>query len=594
MQFTVPGLVLATAVAPAFSCGHGPRPKPREGVRETRADFADIDSITAGAAHSCALRNGGAICWGSDRSGESSPPLSSFAALAAGGDFTCGLVEAGAESWFLHCWGALSLSEELAYSPRPSLSAGGGHVCAIAADGAVRCWGDNGRGQANPPRGAFDSVVSGEEHACALKPDHTASCWGSNNNGQLDAPALARFRELIAGEDFACGVSETSRLTCWGLHPLPSSEIDGIKIVAARGDTLCAGFLDGHVRCWASEGTYELNFVERGIQQIAVGDEHVCVRADDRRVSCFGYSPGAVVPGSPFTRVVQADASTCGLRKDGRVACWSLRPSGGLDPRLSEQPLTAERFTHLAGYTDFARNSSRFCALSTSGHIKCWPSQGQLSSMMTYARMGRFVEMAMSDGNICGVRRDRSLSCWNEDGRILLASSPGSVKRVVMGRKAACASDLDGNVTCWKMEGLKITNETRYRGPFVSFVIGGGAVRMEQERVAGDFFCGIRAGGKGYCVGATPSGLAKRSLKTVLSISSRQIGGDMCVLSRAGRITCYGSCPARPVGKFETVDVGVSATCGRLADDTLVCWTSGCSTSHGGSGWRPLVRIPSG
>ena len=64
--------------------------------------FLQSEEFVLGSWHGCALVDGVARCWGPDIHGESSPPATEFAVLAAGTYHTCGATAAGA----LECWGA--------------------------------------------------------------------------------------------------------------------------------------------------------------------------------------------------------------------------------------------------------------------------------------------------------------------------------------------------------------------------------------------------------------------------------------------------------------------------------------------------------
>ncbi len=62
-----------------------------------------------------------------------------------------------------------------------SISSGANHVCAIADEGSIMCWGDDSEGQVSdrPTRGRFTAISSGDNHTCALRNDGTVVCWGS-------------------------------------------------------------------------------------------------------------------------------------------------------------------------------------------------------------------------------------------------------------------------------------------------------------------------------------------------------------------------------------------------------------------------------
>ena len=129
-------------------------------------------NITAGYAHTCAIRtNGASVCWGVNQDGQlgSGSTASSDApvAVAGGHEFT-------------------------------ALSAGYRHTCGLAADGSAWCWGANEYGQLGdgstdaqlepvPVSGglSFQSIGAGELSSCGVTTDGVAYCWGGNEYGQL-------------------------------------------------------------------------------------------------------------------------------------------------------------------------------------------------------------------------------------------------------------------------------------------------------------------------------------------------------------------------------------------------------------------------
>ncbi len=124
--------------------------------------------------------------------------------MVAGQYHLCALV--GAQE--VDCWGGLS-SEQAYTSSSPQvvkldapiveLAAGGGHTCALTVQGRVQCWGDNYFGQlgdaSDLPSGSpvvvqgLDGealrIASGSGHVCALFAGGAVKCWGDGSFGQL-------------------------------------------------------------------------------------------------------------------------------------------------------------------------------------------------------------------------------------------------------------------------------------------------------------------------------------------------------------------------------------------------------------------------
>ena len=65
-----------------------------------------------------------------------------------------------------------------------AISSGANHVCALATDGSIMCWGNEdgdseGQVSERPTTGVFTEISSGDNHTCALRNDGAVICWGS-------------------------------------------------------------------------------------------------------------------------------------------------------------------------------------------------------------------------------------------------------------------------------------------------------------------------------------------------------------------------------------------------------------------------------
>jgi alpha-tubulin suppressor-like RCC1 family protein len=226
-----------------------------------------------------------------------------FATLAAGDNTTCGVTTSGrALCWGLNLNGALGIGTSdgpescppadafdppsLPCSLVPTPVAGGltfqtgrdqlAFGCALPADGAAHCWGDNAQfrlgswagmqqctytgpfsGTITSPCATapivvasglrFKSIYSGVGYSCGLTVEGEAYCWGSNGDGELGNGTVGPEtcgvfgvsrgcsltpRPVVGGHRFAslainettewrhhtCGVTEACEVYCWGAN----------------------------------------------------------------------------------------------------------------------------------------------------------------------------------------------------------------------------------------------------------------------------------------------------------------------------------------------------------------------------------------
>jgi alpha-tubulin suppressor-like RCC1 family protein len=264
--------------------------------------------IALGQDHACAIDGPGQLwCWGKGSSGQLGTETgddvrtptrahlkAGFAArdVALGRRHTCVLGRDGA----VYCFGAndagqLGLGHTAAVGDRPAtmgdamrpvalgdgfrvkaLTSGEDHVCAVATDGRIKCWGKNAvgqlglgdtrdRGAAAADLGAALPVVDvghgqavvdlscGKRHCCARMVQNTMKCWGDNADGQLGLGDLA-----ARGTD----ASSTGDNLPFLLTP-PLERVLGIEAVA---DRTCAR-TDSGLRCWGRNGAGELGYGDR-------------------------------------------------------------------------------------------------------------------------------------------------------------------------------------------------------------------------------------------------------------------------------------------------------------------------------------------
>lgn len=205
--------------------------------RSALAPGVTWSTLSVGVDHACGVTtDGGALCWGSDAQGQLGngptltgiqesptrvdladlPPETKWAAVSAGGQYTCGVTTTGQG----YCWGSDSGgvlgNGALGNTDRPGLvdaaalrpgtvwkqmSAGFQTSCGVATDGAAYCWGralGNGASTSTtsqvavavdttslPEGTSWIAVDAGRQYACGLTTAGTTYCWGADSLGKL-------------------------------------------------------------------------------------------------------------------------------------------------------------------------------------------------------------------------------------------------------------------------------------------------------------------------------------------------------------------------------------------------------------------------
>ncbi len=280
---------------------------------------------------------------------------SGVTAIAAGRDFTCALTSGGTvKCWGANDFGQLGDGSTRS-RPLPgdvdglgsgvvAIAAGGEHACAVTASRGVMCWGRNLYGQLGDgstttrlapvdTKGLVSGTAAlalGRNHSCAVATDGALKCWGLNNTGELGidvttnqltparVPGFSSFVAAAAGGALqSCLVTTFGGVKCWGynmfgqvgdgsttprLTPVDASGLThGVGAIAAGDDHSCALGTDGSVRCWGLNSSGQ------------VGDGSTTNRSTPTLVS--GLPAGTIA-------IASGAAHTCALGSDGGVRCW--------------------------------------------------------------------------------------------------------------------------------------------------------------------------------------------------------------------------------------------------------------------------------
>jgi alpha-tubulin suppressor-like RCC1 family protein len=428
------------------------------------------------------------------------------------------------------------LSFGISACPRPEIepnavqvASGQSHSCALFDDGSLKCWGLNNVGQLGTgdtndittPSSGKSVALGGKatqievsaDFSCALLDTGNVRCWGQNRVGQLgygntntigddETPASAgdidlggEATQIALGSTHACALLDTGNVRCWGFggggglgygnpnnigdDEVPASAGD-IELgqpavqITAGGDSTCALFEDGGVKCWGTRAT------------LGQGDPSLSSIGDNE-------TPIALPNISLGAAAIQIDASdrhVCAVLGGGGVRCWGLGADGELGVEgvsslgINEPPSDVAGIDLGANAIRVEAGGAHTCALLDTNDVKCWGSaeRGALGlgnddsigldaapSSASIINLGKKVSQLSAGGDHnCAVTEDAAIHCWgsNDFGQLGIGATnhigddetpsalgaisiEGNVSQVVAGWAYSCVILDTGAVQCW-------------------------------------------------------------------------------------------------------------------------------------------------
>ncbi len=375
-----------------------------------------------------------------------------------------------------------------------ALAAGRAHTCALLADGRVKCWGDNAKGQL----GIGDTEARGDE------PGELADALPATALGPEPVTALA------AGDAFTCALRSSGIVVCWGDNAAGQLGVGSTNVIGdearemgarlvtvdlgapvervSAGEThACASLADGTVKCWGKNDAGELGLGDNDARGDEPEEMGMLLPAVDLGASGLGARPFA------------GRSASCALFENGELRCWGSQEHGlaGLfdgDNRGDEPGEMGDALARLdLGTSSLPLSlhvSDHACALFGGGSLRCWGNNasgelglgdteargddpGELGMSLPVVDLGAPVTELFSAGSGACARLDtRELKCWGnnasgilglgdtehrgdgagEMGAALPALSVGDgavVVDVVGGAAHRCALFEGGQVKCW-------------------------------------------------------------------------------------------------------------------------------------------------
>jgi hypothetical protein len=286
------------------------------------------------------------------------------------------------------------------------------------------------------------------------------------------------------------------------------------------------------------------------------------------------------LPGA-FSQVAAGNGHTCVLAEDGRAWCWGEGEAGQLGHgafALSPVPVPVSASVPLAV---LSARANRTCALARDGSAWCWgedaaaPVGRGLKALTdtkraspTVVSRGPFMAVAVGGSHTCVLAPSGDAYCWGAnlygelgDGSVRESHAAVPVLHdrpfttIVAGQSHTCALDRDALAWCWGQNEFGQLGDGAQRHQPRPVAVAGG-LRFKTLGAGSSHTCGLDEVGVAYCWGNGLHG---------------QLGMDV------GR-ACRGQpCALRPAvvpgeHRFRTLGVGPVRTCATTAAGELWCW----------------------
>lgn len=257
---------------------------------------------------------------------------------------------------------AVSVAGVLSGKTTKSITVGSDNACVIASDDKAYCWGGNAYGdlgnnqsgvQSNVPVAVntagvlsgktIKSIAAGNDyHICAIASDNLVYCWGINDSGQLG-------NNTIINSPVSVAVNTAGALS--------GKTVKYVSVAAVR---TCVVASDDKAYCWGDNGVGQLGdgstnsshipiavntsgvLSSKTILSISASSNHTCAIASDNQAYCWGINSNGQLGNNSTTysnvpvavntmgvlasknvqSVSAGGAHTCSIASDNQAYCW--------------------------------------------------------------------------------------------------------------------------------------------------------------------------------------------------------------------------------------------------------------------------------
>lgn len=401
------GLWLKSSIKPTVSSPQ--TPDKTEGADVALTTPFKAKQLAVGQHHACALATDDQVyCWGSNQRGQ----------LAISSDNQADSSGNAETKQFFGYPVKVNLDQILTDQKVTKVVAGADFSCVMLSSGRVYCWGDGSQGQRAIKAGyryevpslidfehqlknqSIQQLTAGHQHVCAVASDGRVYCWGKNDEGQAgeqhpdikyrpekinDAKILAgkTIQQLSAGKEHSCVLTTDGRVYCWGNGRLLGNRLDP----TCKKGTVCSLFMAGALS-------------QKTIKQLQVSDQFSCVIASDDQVYCWGdnrmmqlgsdnqelkssYEPVAVETAGAFRgkvikKLALGSDFGCAIASDDQVYCWGNNQGGKLTvtaDKTSTLPTKVELSNVMSDQStvrQIVAGGYGACAINAEGLVYCW------------------------------------------------------------------------------------------------------------------------------------------------------------------------------------------------------------------------------